>query len=94
LIVLERLRRGIMVTDTTLEGPNSPRIICVNAAWLTRTGYGRDEIANQTPRLLRLTAEMGWPGRAWLQFAVQLSADGVIVRQTATFDPVGLWGLA
>ena len=47
------LRRGIMVTDTTLEGPKSPRIIYVNAAWLKMTGYGRDEIANQTPRMLQ-----------------------------------------
>ena len=53
LIVLENLRRGIMVTDTTLEGPKSPRIIYVNAAWLKMTGYGRDEIANQTPRMLQ-----------------------------------------
>ena len=53
LIVLENLRRGIMVTDTTLEGPKSPHIIYVNAAWLKMTGYGRDEIANQTPRMLQ-----------------------------------------
>src|SRR5512137_1098993 len=53
LIVLENLRRGIMVTDTTLEGPKSPRIIYVNSAWLKMTGYGRDEIANQTPRMLQ-----------------------------------------
>jgi hypothetical protein len=33
LIVLENLRRGIMVTDTTLEGPSGPRIIYVNRAW-------------------------------------------------------------
>jgi PAS domain S-box-containing protein len=53
LIVLENLRRGIMVTDTTLEGPRNPRIIYVNAAWLKMTGYARDELANQTPRLLQ-----------------------------------------
>ena len=53
LIVLENLRRGIMVTDTTLEGPDSPLIIYVNSAWLKMTGYGRDEIANQTPRILQ-----------------------------------------
>jgi len=53
IIVLENLRRGIMVTDTTLEGPDSPRIIYVNSAWLKMTGYGRDEIANQTPRILQ-----------------------------------------
>lgn len=53
LIVLENLRRGIMVTDTTLEGPQGPRIIYVNAAWLKMTGYGREDLANQTPRLLQ-----------------------------------------
>ena len=53
LIVLENLRRGIMVTDTTLEGPSGPRIIYVNSAWLKMTGYGRDELANQTPRMLQ-----------------------------------------
>ncbi len=53
VIVLENLRRGIMVTDTTLEGPKSPRIIYVNTAWLKMTGYNRDELANQTPRMLQ-----------------------------------------
>ena len=42
-----------MVTDTTLDGPQSPRIIYVNSAWLTMTGYSRDDLANQTPRLLQ-----------------------------------------
>lgn len=42
-----------MVTDTTLDGPNNPRIIYVNAAWLRMTGYGREEIANRTPRMLQ-----------------------------------------
>jgi PAS domain S-box-containing protein len=41
------------VTDTTLEGPKNPRIIYVHAAWLKMTGYGRHEIANQTPRMLQ-----------------------------------------
>ena len=44
LIVLENLRRGIMVTDTTLEGPAGPRIIYVNSSWLKMTGYGRDPL--------------------------------------------------
>ncbi len=43
-------------------------------------------------QLLRLHAEMKLPGRAWLQFEV--SGDGpVVIRQTATFDPIGLFGL-
>jgi PAS domain S-box-containing protein len=53
LIVLENLRRGIMVTDVTLEGPSGPRIVYVNRAWLKMTGYDRDEIAGKTPRILQ-----------------------------------------
>lgn len=53
MIVLENLRRGIMVTDTTLDGPLGPRMIYVNAAWVKMTGYGRDEIAGMTPRILQ-----------------------------------------
>lgn len=44
-------------------------------------------------RLLRLVAEMKVPGRAWLEFEVT-EHDGVCkVRQTAIFDPVGLFGI-
>jgi PAS domain S-box-containing protein len=53
LIVLENLRRGIMVTDVNLEPPLGPRILYVNRAWLKMTGYGRDELANKTPRMLQ-----------------------------------------
>ena len=43
----------------------------------------------------RLAAEMKMPGRAWLQFEVQpLDDGGTELRQTATFDPLGLLGLA
>lgn len=44
-------------------------------------------------RLLRLAAEMRLPGRAWLQFEVTPEDGGSLVRQTAIFDPVGVWGL-
>lgn len=44
-------------------------------------------------RLLRLSAEMKLPGRAWLQFEVEPSNNGSIIRQTAMFDPYGLPGL-
>jgi PAS domain S-box-containing protein len=53
LIVLENLQRGIMVTDTTLEGPSGPRIIYVNRAWLKMTGYERGELAGKNPRILQ-----------------------------------------
>jgi uncharacterized protein YbjT (DUF2867 family) len=43
--------------------------------------------------LLRLTAEMRLPGRAWLQFEVTPSGGGSVIRQTALFDPVGVRGL-
>lgn len=53
LIVLENLRRGIMVTDANLDPPHGPRILYVNRAWLKMTGYGREELSGQTPRLLQ-----------------------------------------
>jgi len=44
-------------------------------------------------KILRLSAEMKVPGRAWLEFEVTEN-DGVsTVRQTAIFDPVGLFGI-
>lgn len=45
------------------------------------------------PHRLRLHAEMKLPGRAWLEFEVTGDERGSTVRQTAIFDPVGLWGL-
>ena len=45
-------------------------------------------------RILRLQAEMKVPGRAWLEFEVTPSETGSTIRQTALFDPVGLFGLA
>lgn len=48
----------------------------------------------EPPRRLRLAGEMKLPGRAWLEFEVQPAKNGVILRQTAIFDPAGLSGLA
>lgn len=48
--------------------------------------------AFEPPRLLRLAAEMKLPGRAWLQFEVEPDGAGSIIRQTALFDPRGLFG--
>jgi len=50
--------------------------------------------AYEPERLLRLSAEMKVPGRAWLEFAVEPTKEGSTVRQTAIFDPVGFFGLA
>ena len=43
---------------------------------------------------LRLVAEMRLPGRAWLEFEVTGDGSSATIRQTATFDPVGLLGRA
>ena len=54
----------------------------------------RVDVVEPGQRLL-LAAEMKLPGRAWLEFAVQpTTGGGAVIRQTAIFDPVGLWGLA
>jgi uncharacterized protein YbjT (DUF2867 family) len=43
--------------------------------------------------LLRLRAEMKVPGRAWLEFEVTGDEETSTIRQTAVWDPVGLFGL-
>ena len=48
--------------------------------------------AVEPDHLLRLSAEMRLPGRAWLQFEVKRSERGSVIHQTAIFDPVGLLG--
>ena len=53
LIVLENLRQGVMVTDASLEGPDGPRIIYINRAWMKMTGYDREDVRGKTPRLLQ-----------------------------------------
>ncbi len=45
-------------------------------------------------RRLRLAAGMKLPGRAWLEFEVAGDSSGSTIRQTASFDPVGLLGRA
>ena len=44
-------------------------------------------------RLLRLRAEMKVPGKAWLEFAVEPTATGTTIRQTAIYDPGGVLGV-
>ena len=50
--------------------------------------------AFEPDRRVRFAAEMRLPGRAWLEFEVEASAEGTTIRQTASYDPVGLVGLA
>jgi uncharacterized protein YbjT (DUF2867 family) len=49
--------------------------------------------AFEPDHLLRLAAEMKLPGRAWLEFEVTGGGNSSTIRQTAVFDPVGLFGL-
>jgi uncharacterized protein YbjT (DUF2867 family) len=44
--------------------------------------------------LIRFSAEMKLPGRAWLEFELTGEDSHTTIRQTAMFDPVGLTGLA
>jgi uncharacterized protein YbjT (DUF2867 family) len=44
-------------------------------------------------RKITLAAEMKLPGRAWLDFEVEPTKTGSIIRETAIFDPAGLSGL-
>jgi len=50
--------------------------------------------AIEPDHLLRLVAEMKLPGRASLEFEVTRDSTGSVIRQTASFDPLGLLGRA
>ena len=50
--------------------------------------------AFEPPHRLRLAAEMKVPGRAWLEFEVTGDERSSTIRQTAVFDPVGVFGRA
>ena len=65
--------------------PQTPRIGDTIDFWRVED-YKRDG-------LLRLQAEMKLPGRAWLEFEVRGNSEASTIRQTAIFDPVGLFGL-
>lgn len=49
--------------------------------------------AFEPDRFLRLRAEMKLPGRAWLEFEVSGDELQSTIRQTASFDPLGLAGI-
>jgi uncharacterized protein YbjT (DUF2867 family) len=55
--------------------------------------FWRVERLEPEHRLL-LAAEMKLPGRLWLQFEVERSGEGSLIRQTTVFDPAGYVGLA
>jgi uncharacterized protein YbjT (DUF2867 family) len=50
--------------------------------------------ASETPRLLRLRAEMRLPGEAWLQFETIPENGGTRLIQRLLFEPIGLAGVA
>jgi len=72
------LRRGRPVTNTLRVGDP--------------VDFWRVEVF-EPKRFLRLTAEMKLPGRAWLEFEITGDESSSTIRQTAIFDPVGLFGL-
>ena len=43
--------------------------------------------------LIRFSAEMKLPGRAWLEFKIEKVESKTILKQIALFDPIGLTGL-
>jgi uncharacterized protein YbjT (DUF2867 family) len=54
--------------------------------------FWRVLLADEKNRRLLLYAEMKLPGEAWLEFEIIPSKTGGILKQTATFRPVGVWG--
>lgn len=81
---LDRLAGGVGLR----RGRRSPNDLRVGDA----LDFWRVE-AYQPGRLLRLRAEMKLPGLAWLQFEAEPNPQGgAMLRQTAFFEPHGLFG--
>lgn len=70
------------------RGRRDPEVLRVGDA----LDFWRVEVY-EPPRRLRLLAEMKVPGRAWLEFEVAGDERQSTIRQTAIFDPVGLFGI-
>lgn len=50
----ERLNDMVVITEAeAIDGPDHPRLIYVNAAFERITGYSRDEVIGDTPRILQ-----------------------------------------
>ena len=90
----DRLWRLRGLLDLAVGGPglrrgrSNPEVLRVGET----VDFWRVE-AVEPNHLLRLSAEMRLPGRAWLQFEVTPESGGSLIRQTALFDPVGVLGL-
>jgi len=71
------------------RGRRDPDLLCVGDV----VDCWRVE-AIEPDHLLRLVAEMKLPGRAILEFEVTSDSTGSVIRQTASFDPLGWLGRA
>ena len=54
--------------------------------------FWRVLLADKKKMRLLLYAEMKLPGEAWLEYKIDKTEGGHILKQTATFRPKGLWG--
>lgn len=54
--------------------------------------FWRVQVADKETGRLLLYAEMKLPGEAWLEFRIKESNGKKFLMQTATFQPLGLWG--
>lgn len=54
--------------------------------------FWRVQVADKETGRLLLYAEMKLPGEAWLEFRIKESHGSQVLTQTATFQPLGLWG--
>lgn len=54
--------------------------------------FWRVLIADKENARLLLYAEMKLPGEAWLEFRIKSNKGKYFLEQTATFQPLGLWG--
>lgn len=54
--------------------------------------FWRVLLADRRNHRLLLFAEMKLPGDAWLEFSIVENDNRAILKQTATFRPIGLWG--
>jgi uncharacterized protein YbjT (DUF2867 family) len=54
--------------------------------------FWRVQVADKENGRLLLYAEMKLPGEAWLEFKIKESNGKSTLHQTATFQPLGLWG--